>query len=231
LFCIIIPFFNEEDNILPLVEEVEKVIRKNNLNIDIVAVNDGSTDGTFFKLQEMAEKFTNIHIISYEKNKGMGGALKAGITFALGTYAAILFMDGDLSHDPNTIPEFVASISVYDVVIGSRYIRGGGMENVPFSRRFISKMGNMIMKIILGVSISDITTGYRMVRTDVLKQITLQRDDFMIQVEMIAKARDFKMAEIPIILKKRKTGSSKFKINLKVLFSYIIFALKMRVTQ
>lgn len=231
LFCIIIPFFNEEDNILPLVKEVEKVIRKNNLNIDVVTVNDGSTDSTLSKLQEMAVRFDNIYIVTYEENRGMGGALKAGITFALGTYAAILFMDGDLSHDPNTIPEFIASISAYDVVIGSRYVRGGGMENVPFSRRFISKMGNMIMKIILGVSISDITTGYRMVRTDVLKQITLQRDDFMIQVEMIAKARTRNMTEIPILLRNRKAGTSKFRISLKVLLSYVIFALRMRVTQ
>ena len=231
MLCIIIPFFNEEDNILPLVEEVEKVIRKNNLNIDIVTVNDGSTDRTLSKLREMSKTFENIKIVSYEKNKGIGGALKEGIKFALKRYTAILFMDGDLSHDPHYIPVFVNKIEDYDLVVGSRYIKGGGMENVPFYRVFISKMGNMFMRNMLRVPVSDITTGYRMVRTKVLKRMSLERSDFMIQVEMIAKVRTKNITEIPILLKNRQMGASKFHMSLKVLLSYVAFTLKMRNVQ
>ncbi len=231
MLCIIIPFFNEEDNIKPLVENIEKVIHVNNLIFDIITINDGSTDGTLSELKKISKKYQNIKIVSYEKNKGIGGALKEGIKFANEKYATVLFMDGDMSHDPVYIPNFLEKIEEHDFVVGSRYIPGGGMENVSLFRQLISRIGNALMRVILNVSLHDITSGYRMINTTTLRQIALQKNDFMIQVEMVAKIPGDNMAEIPIVLKNRKMGKSKFRGSLKTLMSYLVFALKLRVMQ
>ncbi|MFQ5891324.1 MAG: glycosyltransferase [Candidatus Methanofastidiosia archaeon] len=230
--AIIIPMYNEEKNVFSLITRIEDALRKNDLNVDVFLINDGSTDSTLDEIRKVCEFYENIKVISYQKNKGFGKALRIGIENGIKKrYDVMLFMDGDETHDPLKIPNFLQEIRKgFDFVVGSRYVKGGGMEDVPFLRVFVSKVGNLFMRNLLKLPVKDVTTGYRAIRREIIEKLILEEDGFPIQLEEVVKARRLgcRFSEIPIKLKSRKRGTSKFNLSLKVILKYLLMTMKLR---
>lgn len=220
----ILPMYNEEDNAPLILDHLEMVRHKYNLDLSYVAVNDGSKDKTVIILTELSKKYKNLHVVSYSINKGLGGALREGIKEALKRgFEIFVFMDADLTHDGNDIPKFLEKLTAgYDLVLGSRFVPGGKMVGVPAPRALISKMGNIFGKFLLRIPVRDFTTGFRAGKREVFEKITLTEGGFGVQLEetVLAHAAGFKLGEVPIILTTRRFGSSKMIYNADLLTAY-----------
>lgn len=221
---VILPMYNEEDNASLIVDHLNLVSKKHNLDLSIIAVNDGSKDGTGEVLQELKKENPNLITVSYPKNKGLGGAVREGIEEAKKrNFAILFFMDADLTHNGEEIPKFLKKMAEgYDLVLGSRFIPGGKMIGVPFPRVLISQLGNLFGRVLLGVKVKDFTTGYRAVRENVFDKVKLEENGFGLQLEETVKASaaGFRLAEVPIILTTRRFGSSKMVYDTKLIKSY-----------
>ena len=226
--AIVIPMFNEEKNVIPLVERIENVLN-NRIDCDIVLLNDGSKDGTLERMREISGRYNNIKIVSSDVNIGFGKIVKKGIQYCLDIgYDILIFMDGDLTHDPVEIPKLIDAMDEADMVIGSRYVRGGGMKDMPLNRVLISTLGNIVIKLLLRLPVLDTTGGYRAVRGIVFKKINLLENSFIIQLEEVVAANraGFRIKEIPITVSSRIYGTSKFDLSTKQIMSYLEFSLK-----
>lgn len=213
IIALVLPAFNEEGNLGPLVREVDDVLRNNTApGSNIIIVNDGSTDGTAAELTTLQREYSTVDVVTHPVNRGLAAALKTGIARACEKQCdAAVFMDSDLSHRPSDMPAMVAALANgADVVLGSRFVPGGGMLGVPLWRVLISRAGNTFGRIVLGVPFRDLTTGYRAVRCSVLQAITLGEDGFTIQLESVVRAyaAGYRVVEVPIVLSTRRHGTS-----------------------
>jgi len=212
---VIIPTYNEIDNIESIIEKVFAL----KLGLDILIVDDNSPDKTHKRVQELIDSRykDTLHLMVREKKAGLGKAYIAGFKWALAHkkhYDYIIEMDADLSHNPKYLPIFVEQIEHYDLIIGSRYVKGGGATNWPLFRKAISYGGSLYSRIILGVTIRDITGGFKCFRREVLEAINLDNiitTGYSFQIEMNYKTtlKGFKIKEIPIIFEERIAGKSK----------------------
>jgi len=206
-----IPTYNERENI----EELIKEIRSQAENIEIIVADDDSPDGTWAVVKKICEEDPRVHLLHRKKNRGRGYAGIDAFRYALEKKADyIIEMDADFSHHPKFIPSFLEKIEKYDVVIGSRAIRGAVDADRPFLRRLISRMANLYIRALLGVRIKDCTSGYRCFRREVLERVNL--DSFFsagpaIVQELLYKAylQGFSFKEIPIVFTARHAGKSK----------------------
>lgn len=214
---IIIPTYNEKANIAGLLEQIFG-LEINGLTI--LVVDDSSPDGTGQLVEDLKTKYSNLDILHRSEKVGLGKAYLAGFKEALSRGAEYVFeMDADLSHNPKYIPDFLEAIKEFDLVLGSRYVKNGGVENWNFMRRMVSKFGNIYARIILGLPIRDLTGGFKCYRREVLEKIGL--DDlssvgYNFQIETTYKAHKagFKIKEIPIIFTERVEGKSKFSLKI-----------------
>ena len=213
--AIVIPTYNEKDNIVNLIKKTNDACKNCNFGYKIIVVDDDSPDGTADVVKDLKTNF-KISLIKRSKKLGLGSAYVVGFKKALENNADLIFgMDADLSHNPEYIPKFIEKINEgYDAVIGSRYVKGGGIVGWNFTRRFISWNGNLIGKYIAGINFPDLTSGYRVYTKEVLRSIDLddiKSSSYDFQLEMLAKAinKGFKVGTIPIIFYDRKYGKSK----------------------
>jgi len=205
---IVIPTFNERENIIRLLSLLSKVIRAN-----IIIVDDNSQDGTAEAVRSLNSP--NIQVIVREKERGLGSAIRTGIQKAIenGT-DYVVTMDADLSHDPIYLPAmYEKAREGFDLVIGSRYVKGGGIENWPIKRRIISWGANFLVRLLLRSPLHDNTSNYRIYSTraakEVLKCESADGYEFQIcAVYRVLKA-NLPVAEVPIIFKDREIGKSK----------------------
>jgi dolichol-phosphate mannosyltransferase len=215
--AVVLPMYNEADNVSGLLERLAATRETSGLDLVALAVDDGSRDATLARLNQLAPRYPFLRIVRHERNRGMAAALRTGIAAALAERApafdALAFMDADLTHAPEDLPRLVAPIASdrADFVLGSRYVPGGRMQGVPWTRRVISIVGNAAVRRVLGVHIGDLTSGFRAARSDVFRAISLHETGFGIQLEGTVKAHraGFRVAEIPITLGVRKNGYSK----------------------
>jgi dolichol-phosphate mannosyltransferase len=215
--AVVLPMYNEADNVEALLERLEAVRTRSGLDLVALAVDDGSRDATYLRLDKLAPDFPFLTVVRHPRNRGMAAALRSGIARALAERApafdALAFMDADLTHAPEDLPRLVAPIAEQraDFVLGSRYVPGGRMRGVPWARRAISIVGNAVVRRALGVPIGDLTSGFRAARADVFRAISLEERGFGIQLEGTVKAyrAGFRVAEVPITLGIRKSGYSK----------------------
>jgi dolichol-phosphate mannosyltransferase len=215
--AVVLPMYNEAANVMPLMQRLETVRTTSALDLTAIAVDDGSRDATAERLTQAARAYTFVHVVRHDRNRGMAAALRTGIAAALAArspeFQAVAFMDADLTHAPEDVPRLVAPIveGHADFVLGSRYVPGGRMRGVPFARRAISVVGNAAARRLLGVTVGDLTSGFRAARINVLRTITLEENGFGIQMEGSVKAyrAGFRVAEVPITLGVRKSGYSK----------------------
>lgn len=228
---VIIPLFNEEKNIESLVREIAEVHRK--IDFNLVLINDGSYDKTGEFINNLSRDFNFIESIHHDQNRGWAGALKTGIEYSLAHGADIIMtMDGDFTHDPKYIPYFIKEIeNGADIVVGSRFVLGGGMVGIPRERIWLSSLSNLIFRLTLNLGVKDLTSGYRAHLADVLRNMTIESEGFQINLEMILKVKKqgCKIIEIPIKIYPRKAGTSSRKI-LKEIPKYLAYILKIKLT-
>ena len=210
---VMIPTYNENENIVLL---INKILGLDVKNLHIVVVDDSSPDGTGQIVLELAKTNPNIYCLIRRKNRGRGFAGIEGMKYCLSQNADyIIEMDADFSHDPAHIPMILNEIKSCDVVVGSRFIKGGKEVNRPFTRRLITRVANSYIHFVLGIKIKDCTTGYRCFRKKVLEEINLENTISLgpsVVQELLYKAylKGFSIHEVPITFADRKRGYSTF---------------------
>ena len=209
---VIVPTYNERENILKL---IDAVLAQSPI-IDVLVVDDGSPDGTGALVDERAAVDSRVHIIHREKKLGLGTAYVAGFKWALERpYEFVFEMDADFSHDPQHLPQFLASIENADLVLGSRYRdRKVTVVNWPIGRLMLSYFANVYARFVTGLQVFDATGGYKCFRRRVLEAIDLndvRSNGYAFQIEMSFRAwkKGFRIVEIPIVFVDRTEGSSK----------------------
>ncbi len=230
-FLVVIPTFNEIENLRGIVSLVlQQADERGSVygveDLNILVVDDNSPDGTGALANELARGDSRVHVLHRTNKEGLGRAYIAGFNWALERdYDVICEMDADFSHDPKYLPDFWRLLKKHDVVIGSRYVEGGGVKNWGQVRKFISRGGSAYARAILGLKLRDLTGGYNAWRKEVLEAIDLTSVEsegyaFQIELKWLAWRRGFKIVETPIVFEDRTYGKSKMskKIFLEAVF-------------
>jgi dolichol-phosphate mannosyltransferase len=223
---IVIPMFNEAENVESTLKRVEEALASFQGTYEIIAVNDGSLDNTLEILKRIESKDKKIKVVSYSKNIGRGMALRRGFRESRGEI--VVSIDADLSYDPSYILDLVHTLRTeedIDLVLASPYMPGGGAQDVPGLRLWISKTGNRILRFALPNRIYTSTGIFRAYRKKVLDSLELESDGKEIHLEILSKAiaLGYRVKEIPAILRGRKKGRSKFKFK-KTAASHLVFS-------
>lgn len=230
---VIIPAFNEKEN----VEKIAKKILEQPLNIKIIFVEDNSSDGTRDAIKHlMIIHAGKIFGIFRPTKLGIGSAYVEGFNFAINSLKSdlVFSMDGDLSHDPLYLVDFIKIVNEgYDVVVGSRYMQGGSIVNWNFSRRIISRGANLLAKVVLGIPVHDVTTGYRCYKRSVLETINLNEIkstgySFLEDILFKCKQKGFRIGETPITFVDRIHGTSK--LSRTEIFKFFLTLARLRFT-
>lgn len=213
---IVVPTYNECDNLEHALQRIREVADGHSLQLHTLIVDDDSPDGTGELADRLADQYPDVEVLHRAGKEGLGKAYLAGFRHALAGGADLVFeMDADLSHDASYLPHFVALVDKgADVVLGSRYVRGGGVENWPLSRKLISRGGCLYAQAVLGLPYRDLTGGFKCFRRRVLETIDLDAIDtkgYGFQIEMTYRAHKlgFRVVELPIIFVDRQVGASK----------------------
>jgi dolichol-phosphate mannosyltransferase len=230
---IIIPTYNERQNIEPLFEAIFTV----NNDVNILVVDDNSPDKTYELVDELQQgRYKDkVFLLRRAGKLGLGTAYVAGFKWALANgYDYIMEMDADFSHNPIYINDFLREIKNADLVIGSRYVPGGGVVNWGIGRKFISRGGSLYSRTILGLPLNDITGGYKCFRREVLESINLdsiKSNGYSFQVEMNYRTylKGFRIKEVPIIFEDRRVGQSK--MSRKIFLEAIMMVWRLRVAK
>lgn len=208
---VIVPTYNEHENIVLLVPELLALP----VGLNVLVVDDNSPDSTGLIVEEMAAREPRLSVIHRPGKLGLGTAYIAGFKKALATGAErILTMDADYSHHPRYIPAMIERSQTADLVIGSRYVHGGGAMGRSLPLRLVSYGGNAFAKIVLGLRAMDCTAGFRCYRRDVLEAIDLDSIisngySFLIEMLYLVQRRGWTVAEVPICYMDRQLGASK----------------------
>lgn len=209
LVCV--PTYDEAENLRPLVAAVLASAPE----VDVLVVDDDSPDGTGRIADELAAADPRVHVLHRPGKEGLGKAYLAGFAWALARdYALVLEMDCDFSHDPARLPAMLAAAGRADLVLGSRYVPGGGTVSWGALRRAISRAGSLYARAILGVRVRDLTGGFKCFRREVLEAIDLPTvgcTGYAFQIELTYRAlrAGFRVEEIPIVFEDRRVGCSK----------------------
>lgn len=227
---IVIPTYNESENIKNLLESITGIMEKNKIDYKIIIVDDNSPDGTWQIVEEIMKNNKNIHLIKRAGKLGLGSAYIEGFKYAFGLNPDyIMSMDADFSHDPKYIPDFIEKIKYADIVVGSRYAKGGGVS-WKLHRRIMSKGANLMARILLRLKVSDVTGAFRLYKTNMLKSIDLDsiKSDgfsFLEEILFLCKKNKAKMTETPIFFNDRREGKSKLSKKEMVKFFFTIIRL------
>ncbi len=207
--------YNERDNLAPLVREIHAVLP----SADVLIIDDHSPDGTGNLADELALVDPRIHVLHRPGKLGLGTAILAGVRYALQQgYDWFVNMDADFSHHPRYLPALLAGMQRHDVMIGSRYVPGGGALHWPWSRRLMSSGINALVRLLLRIPAHDSSGGYRCYRASKLRQTNLDgllSRGYSFQQEMLYRCRQAgcSIGETPIVFENRRAGASK--VNLK----------------
>jgi dolichol-phosphate mannosyltransferase len=208
---ICLPTYEERENLGPILERIHATVP----DVDVLVVDDDSPDGTGRLADEIAARDPRVKVLHRAAKQGLGRAYLAGFAWALERgYGLVLEMDADFSHDPAYLPTLLAAAEGADLVLGSRYVPGGGTVNWGLGRRIISRGGSAYARAILGVSVRDLTGGFKCFRREVLEAIDLGSvacSGYAFQIELTFRAlkRGFRVVEVPIVFADRRVGQSK----------------------
>jgi dolichol-phosphate mannosyltransferase len=209
---LVLPTYNEAENVEAF---VEAALAKLPASARVLIVDDNSPDGTGRLADRLAERHAGVSVLHRPRKEGLGPAYIAGFRRALaGDAGLVLEMDSDFSHDPAYLPRLLEAAQRADLVLGSRYVPGGGVSDWGPLRRAISRGGSAYARFVLGVGVQDLTGGFKCFRREVLEAIdldTIQARGYAFQVEMTYRAirRGFKVVEVPIVFRDRQAGTSK----------------------
>jgi dolichol-phosphate mannosyltransferase len=207
--------YNERDNLARLIAEVHAAVPA----ADLLVVDDNSPDGTGKLADELAAADPRIHVIHRAGKLGLGTAILAAMNYAIERgYDYFVNMDGDFSHHPRYLPALLAGMARHDVMIGSRYVPGGGTLGWPLSRRLMSAGVNIVVRLLMRFPSKDNSGGYRVYRVDLLRRTDLNRlvsRGYSFQEEVLLRCRQAgaRIGEAPIIFEDRRVGSSKVNLH------------------
>ncbi len=213
---VVLPTYNERDNLEGMVQRLRRSVP----DAALLIVDDGSPDGTGALGRQLATSDPRIHVLQRTAKQGLGAAYLAGFAWALEHGADVVVeCDADGSHQPEELPRLLDALLDHDMVVGSRWVRGGRIVNWPLSRRLLSRGGSLYARTLLRLRERDVTGGYRVFRADALRAIGLGRVDslgYCFQIEMLWRAEraGLRVAEVPITFVERVHGVSKMTGNI-----------------
>lgn len=226
--AVIIPTYNERETLPHLIRQLMELP-----GVRVLVVDDGSPDGTGEIAENLSSTFPGrLEVMHRPRPTGLGSAYIDGMQRALGYQTDLIAqMDADLSHDVRYLPDLMAAAATADLVIGSRYVPGGGVSNWSLDRRLLSRFANLYVRVVTGLRVQDATAGYRCWRRDTLRQLPLARlksSGYSFQVEMAWETvrRGLRVAEVPIVFVERTLGRSK--MNWPVILESIWLPWKLR---
>jgi dolichol-phosphate mannosyltransferase len=231
---LILPTYNEAENIEPLVRAALVQLESTGLEHTVLIVDDNSPDGTGQIADRVAEESDRVRVLHRPRKQGLGRAYLAGFEVALAEGAdLILEMDSDFSHDPADLPRLIAATGAADLVLGSRYVPGGGVENWGIVRRAVSRGGSAYARLLLGVPVRDLTGGFKCFHRRVLETIDLDgvhANGYGFQIELTYRAvqAGFTVTEVPIMFRERRVGRSKMTARIALEAVWKVPALRLR---
>jgi len=209
---VIVPTYNESANVVSLVDLIFQHVPE----VDILFVDDNSTDGTRSEIAKASAAYPNrVHLFSRPGKLGLGTAYVAGFAWGLTRgYDAFVEMDADHSHRPQDLAKLVQALQRHPVVIGSRYIKGGGTQNWSVVRKAISRLGSLYARTILRIPVVDVTGGFNGWRREVIQaigteSITSEGYTFQVELKYRASLAGYQLFELPILFVERRAGQSK----------------------
>jgi dolichol-phosphate mannosyltransferase len=212
---VIVPTYDERPNLEPLVAAVHSALEGHASDHSILVVDDNSPDGTGAVADRLAASDARVRVLHRAAKRGLGRAYIAGFRYALaGGAALVIEMDADFSHDPADLPKLIDAARDAELVIGSRYVPGGGVRNWGSVRRLVSRGGCLYARTVLSVDIRDLTGGFKCFRREVLETLdleTVRAEGYAFQVELTYRALEagFRVKEVPIVFSERRRGDSK----------------------
>jgi dolichol-phosphate mannosyltransferase len=232
---LIIPTYNEAANIEPIVRaalgQLEQAVPGRH---QVLIVDDNSPDGTGQVADRLAAELPTVEVLHRPTKSGLGQAYLAGFARALaGGAEFVIEMDADFSHDPRYLPHLISAGADADLVLGSRYVEGGGVKDWGVLRRLISRGGGVYARLILGVHVRDLTGGFKCIRRRVLEGIDLdsvRAEGYVFQIEVTYRAllAGFTVREMPIVFTDRTVGSSKMSSRIALEAIWLVPALRLR---
>lgn len=218
---LIIPTYNESGNIAPLLKAIFAHVEN---DVSVLFVDDSSSDGTLDEIKQARKQYgeKTIHYQVRAGKMGLGSAYVDGLNWGLSKgYKYFIQMDADLSHPASALPVMIKELQEHQLVIGSRYVAGGGVENWSLFRQLISRLGSIYARLVLSVSIRDFTGGFNAWSRDVVEAIsidTIKSEGYSFQIEMKYRAsmNGFKIKEIPIVFVDRIQGTSKMSLGIAI---------------
>lgn len=224
---VVIPTYNESQNISELIACIRSECQTRDL--DILVVDSASPDGTAAKVREAQQKDPHIFLIEQSAKLGLGRAYLEGMEWVLSRpYDVLMTMDADMSHHPKYLNDLLREIETHDLAVGSRYVKGGGLENWPKSRLLVSRFANWYACSLTGLPFHDLTSGFQCFRIPLLKKVlrhTIRTEGyaFLIELKFLSIMQQARYKEVPIIFSNRTKGDSK--ISKRVMFESMLFVL------
>jgi dolichol-phosphate mannosyltransferase len=206
-----IPTYNERENLPRIIDRLFAA----NPEVHALIIDDGSPDGTGALADELANRNARISVLHRTEKAGLGAAYRAGFAEAIARGADVIVeMDADGSHAPEQLPALLAALPTADLVLGSRWVRGGAVQHWPLHRKLLSRGGNLYARLVLRVPLRDITGGYRAFKTQTLQRIDYERvasQGYVFQVDMAYRVlrSGMRIVEVPITFVEREFGLSK----------------------
>jgi dolichol-phosphate mannosyltransferase len=225
---VILPTYNERDNIIPLIVAIQHGLETEGVGHEVIVVDDNSPDGTAEKVRERFGADARVRLLVRAEGRGLATAIATGIRQAQGDCVAV--MDTDFNHDPTLLPRMVKFLAYYDIIIGSRFTMGGGMEDRW--RYIASFLFNFFVRLILRTQIQDNLCGFFTMRRDKLLAMDIERifdgyGEYFMHLLFLAWKKSYSMLEIPVFYQLRRHGQSKSRF-LPMLYHYTLTALRVR---
>ena len=231
---LILSTYNEARNLEPLVRAVLPQLAGTGLPHSVLVVDDDSPDGTGEVADRLAAEVDQVRVLHRAHKQGLGRAYLAGFEVALDAGADLIMeMDADFSHDPADVPRLIAAADAADLVLGSRYVPGGGVTDWGLARRLVSRGGCAYARLLLGIPVRDLTGGFKCFNRRVLEALDLtgvHANGYGFQIELTYKAvrAGFTVAEVPIVFRERREGASKMTPPIAVEAVWKVIALRLR---
>jgi dolichol-phosphate mannosyltransferase len=231
---LVLPTYNEAENLEKIVRAALPQLASATDDHHILIVDDGSPDGTGDIADRLAGELEPVEVLHRTAKEGLGRAYLAGFTRALASGAdLVLEMDADFSHDPADLPRLIEASAGADLVLGSRYVSGGGVTDWGLFRRMLSRGGSWYARVVLGVPVRDLTGGFKCFRRRTLEGIDYQdthADGYGFQIELTYRAikAGFRVREVPIVFRDRTEGTSKMSPRIAIEAVWKVPALRAR---
>ncbi len=232
---LVLPTYNEAENIEAIVRAALPQLASTGMPHQVLVVDDSSPDGTGEIAGRLADELASVEVLHRAHKEGIGPAYLAGFRYALAAGADLLLeMDSDFSHDPADLPRLLGAAADADLVLGSRYVEGGGVTDWGRIRRLISRGGSIYAKLVLSIPVNDLTGGFKCFRREVLETLDLAgvgTDGYGFQIEMTYRAlrAGFRVKEVPIVFRDRRVGASKMSARIAIEAFWKVPGLRFRV--